>query len=834
MWTAFFLLYASTTARDILPADSGEFQLITAEWGIAHPPGYPLYTMIGAVWTHLVRLGSLPYRSNLLSAALAASTLLFTFNAVVLWAMKAGRGKYSATIGGLSAVFLLASAATFWAQATIANIRMPTMLFTSWGFSILARFDKDTSLPTRDKVLRELALVTGLGIGHHPSIFFVILGWVVYILLHDVQFLWTPRRWWRVIITAACAWGVPQLYLPIRGTMSDVVLNPGNLATWRGFWNHVLARGFSGDMFAFATKSDLLLRLPLLPSLFHLQFPTVCLLAIVIGWLWLLKCQKRLVLAFSVSWLIHTFVTITYRAPQTVEYLMPVYIPMVIIFGVSISAFYQYGDSLTKRLRKIVHQAVTICVVLLLGHLVINSSDFATLAVDTHIRTRTQPLLTYAPDNALILADWRWVTPLWAMQRIEDRGSTVDVSYVYPEEPKTYDQVWLDRVDNAENQPVFTTHHYDWKDWNFAPVGGGYRLYQRPLMNLPDNLGFTSHQVDLGNIRLLGYRIIGSMQPGQAVELQLAWQSLQPFDPPPSFTARIWDKEGYLITASDRYLGSDTIVGEIRFTQFTLQFPFDRCSQEIQVTVGVYTVEGSNFIDIGTDTLSEMAMKCKYPTLPVVRSWPGFISHQGPLVRGLDYDMRTSSTIYAYLHLMGPGSSLMIHSSSSEIYVPPLKVGDHFTALIPLDTPNPTFHFTRTDNSEAKYIGIPFPHPKTGERYTPFGDKIILVSSNFLLRDEFPVLNLVWTTAGPLAEDYVISARLRPNDDSWQLRHDMQPALGAIPTLKWVNSHIHILDPHPFQKLPSAPGFFDLTVYEPFRMTPLISPYGTVVNYTLP
>jgi hypothetical protein len=42
LWGVFFVLYALTTVRDVLPADSGEFQLAAARWGILHPPGYPL------------------------------------------------------------------------------------------------------------------------------------------------------------------------------------------------------------------------------------------------------------------------------------------------------------------------------------------------------------------------------------------------------------------------------------------------------------------------------------------------------------------------------------------------------------------------------------------------------------------------------------------------------------------------------------------------------------------------------------------------------------------------------------------------------------------------
>jgi hypothetical protein len=40
-------LYLVTLAPDVLPADNGEFQLVAAVLGVAHPPGYPLHTLLG-------------------------------------------------------------------------------------------------------------------------------------------------------------------------------------------------------------------------------------------------------------------------------------------------------------------------------------------------------------------------------------------------------------------------------------------------------------------------------------------------------------------------------------------------------------------------------------------------------------------------------------------------------------------------------------------------------------------------------------------------------------------------------------------------------------------
>ncbi|MFN2189936.1 MAG: protein O-mannosyl-transferase family, partial [Candidatus Promineifilaceae bacterium] len=42
----FLALYLATLSPGLLPADSGEFQLVGSTFGVAHPPGFPLYTIL--------------------------------------------------------------------------------------------------------------------------------------------------------------------------------------------------------------------------------------------------------------------------------------------------------------------------------------------------------------------------------------------------------------------------------------------------------------------------------------------------------------------------------------------------------------------------------------------------------------------------------------------------------------------------------------------------------------------------------------------------------------------------------------------------------------------
>ena len=76
---AAFCLYLLTLAPTVLEADSGEFQFVPWLPGITHPPGYPLYTLLGWLWTHLLPLNDVAWRMNLLSAVFAAVTVGLTY-----------------------------------------------------------------------------------------------------------------------------------------------------------------------------------------------------------------------------------------------------------------------------------------------------------------------------------------------------------------------------------------------------------------------------------------------------------------------------------------------------------------------------------------------------------------------------------------------------------------------------------------------------------------------------------------------------------------------------------------------------------------------------------
>jgi hypothetical protein len=65
------ILYVRTLAPGVLPGDSGEFQVLAYQLGIAHCPGYPVYLLMAKLVTFLP-VGDIAYRVNLFSAIMAA------------------------------------------------------------------------------------------------------------------------------------------------------------------------------------------------------------------------------------------------------------------------------------------------------------------------------------------------------------------------------------------------------------------------------------------------------------------------------------------------------------------------------------------------------------------------------------------------------------------------------------------------------------------------------------------------------------------------------------------------------------------------------------------
>lgn len=69
-----FFVYLTHLAPSIVTGDSADATIASYVLGIPHPPGFPVYTWFGHIFT-FIPLGDIAYRVNLMSAFFGALTI---------------------------------------------------------------------------------------------------------------------------------------------------------------------------------------------------------------------------------------------------------------------------------------------------------------------------------------------------------------------------------------------------------------------------------------------------------------------------------------------------------------------------------------------------------------------------------------------------------------------------------------------------------------------------------------------------------------------------------------------------------------------------------------
>ncbi len=71
--------YVLTLAPTVTFWDAGELIAAVHTLGIPHPPGTPLFVLLGHVWSMMLPLGEVAWRLNLMSATFSAAGAAFFF-----------------------------------------------------------------------------------------------------------------------------------------------------------------------------------------------------------------------------------------------------------------------------------------------------------------------------------------------------------------------------------------------------------------------------------------------------------------------------------------------------------------------------------------------------------------------------------------------------------------------------------------------------------------------------------------------------------------------------------------------------------------------------------
>lgn len=180
VWVAVLAVYWLTKAATMSFWDCGEFITAAYRLAIPHPPGSPLYIMIGRIFSLIPVAADIGVRLNFLSGFCSAFTALFCYLSGVRilrhW-FGDHSSRYSQLLmygGAVSGALFAAFSLTNWINSVEAEVYgMAMMITTGILWLILVYMDKRGSL-TAERIMLLIVFAAFLGIGVHMTTFLIL------------------------------------------------------------------------------------------------------------------------------------------------------------------------------------------------------------------------------------------------------------------------------------------------------------------------------------------------------------------------------------------------------------------------------------------------------------------------------------------------------------------------------------------------------------------------------------------------------------------------------------------------------------------------------------
>ena len=237
------LLYVRTLPHTVVLEDDGYFLMAVSHLGIAHPPGYPLHTLLSHPFTWLP-FGTPAFAGHLSSAVFGA----LVCGMVYLCARLLRTGWLPA----LAAAWLLGASEHFWSQAIITEVYTLNALLL---FAVYALILHGVRHPAQSAIWIAAALIYGLSLANHlPLMVLAFPGLLLTALpVHKTLLPRLPL----LVTVALLAAALPYMWMVLRSWSEPLTSFYGPITDWEAFWRYVSRASYSKvDTNAFAGWLD--------------------------------------------------------------------------------------------------------------------------------------------------------------------------------------------------------------------------------------------------------------------------------------------------------------------------------------------------------------------------------------------------------------------------------------------------------------------------------------------------------------------------------------------------------------------------------------------------
>lgn len=298
-----FVIYVITLAPTVNFIDSDELTTVASLLKVAHPTGYPLFTILGKVFT-LIPVGDEAYRLNLMSAFVSSVSVMLFFRLMVFVISEFKLFKNDKTIGenltseiiyniSLSAALLLAFSATFWDNATVIEVYSLHTLFLILLIFIFLKainynITQNVTFLRNEKYFILFSLLLGLSFSNHMSTVFLSAG---FLYLFVTAFGFDRSTFNKIIVLLIPFLSGLTLYVYMFLRADGSLLSWGQTDSFGNFVNHITGKQYETRMLTSA--SDLFTQMGRYFSYYTKEFSYLHLLLIIPGCIELFRKNKK-------------------------------------------------------------------------------------------------------------------------------------------------------------------------------------------------------------------------------------------------------------------------------------------------------------------------------------------------------------------------------------------------------------------------------------------------------------------------------------------------------------------------------------------------------------
>lgn len=828
-------VYLLTMPHAVGRADTFEFQVVAPQLGIAHPTGYPLYLLLGRLFT-LLPLDTVAWRLNLASAVYA----LVAAGLVYLLAYRLLRRPVAALLGAVA----LGLTPIFWSQAIEAEVYTLHALFVAAAlYALVALLDARDRADLTPRPLLLLAFLLGLGLTNHLTTLFLLPPAALAVLFAYGPRLrkdgWGAAR--RLLLPAALAFVLPLLlyaYLPLR--WQAVIGEPMGAAR---FVDWVVGGRFQGALRWNAWLNDPA-RYAIVGRLLRDTWGWVNLALAAVGLLSLFLRRRRVALVLFTTWLGFTFYALNYYVPDLAVFLIAAHVVTAVFLAAGVAAM-QALTAARLPTRPALQTALANLLLLLafLPTLLAAVAHWPALdrSQDDGLLAWGRGVLAMPLDaGAAILADSEKIAPLYYLQQAE--GVRPDLEIMVLPDEASYRAELDGRV--AAGQTVYLARFLPGLAgvYHLRAAGPLTEVSRAPLTALPPEA--TPRPLDFGPVQLLGY----TLEPDAAVDdtataVTLYWQAAQPVAEPLHVYVR-WAGEtadGAPLVAAGQHPANDdypTVAwdpGEIVADYHLLPQPVSHEAQRLALQVSLappFTAAN----ELAWQTVTDVALP---PTDVLTAERPLRAQLGDVLLSGATFPTQIRPQTPLPLTVTGYGDAAQVRftlqpaapSRPADGRPPQSVTRPPFATAVTVDTdlPNGRYRLVAETGAETavcgwlapvsngcvlgevEISGAPLPPGATN-----FADQIALLALDLPQTQLQPggqlPLTLTWQSLAPMDENYTVFIQVLNAQDQIVGQIDTWPQQGTYPTGQWQPGEV-VIDRHVVQlqgELP--PGAYRLHV----------------------